>query len=232
MAEQLILFGTRLLDKATFRNYYAGRNLQVMEFLEHWTVKNELFAYLSGNKGVGKTHLLQACCHQVNQQGLNAIYLPMEEKQHFSPNVFEDLENLDLVAIDDVQQITGDAAWEEALFHLYNRMRAANKRLIISSNLPASELNVKLADLASRLAWGIAFHLQRLTDEEKILALQMRANARGMKLPVEVANYLFTRYSRDMSDLFFLLDTLDKASLAEQRKLTIPFIRDILPSKN
>jgi DnaA family protein len=64
-----------------------------------------------------------------------------------------------------------------------------------------------------------------MTDEQKITALQQRANQRGMELNDEVGRYLITRFSREMPNLISLLDTLDRVSLAEQRRLTIPLVK-------
>ena len=61
-----------------------------------------------------------------------------------------------------------------------------------------------------------------------MLALQYRAQQRGVVLPDDVAKFLLNRLSRNMSDLIAHLDRLDKASIREQRKITIPFIKDIL----
>jgi DnaA family protein len=130
--------------------------------------------------------------------------------------------------LDDVHCIGGSAEWEEAIFHLFNRLSEHKTRLIVGSTVLPSHLTLRLPDLISRLSWGLVMQLQELTDDEKMCALQHRARQRGFALPAEVARYLLQRCPRDMHALYAVLDRLDYASLAEQRRLTIPFVRDYL----
>jgi DnaA family protein len=182
-----------------------------------------------GAPGVGCTHLLQAACNRANQLNLAAMYLPLEHLYHQSPTLLEGLENLDLICIDDMQCIAGLPQWEEALFHLYNRLRAApNTCLLVAGTGPVNQLKINLADLSSRLQWGVVYQLHALSDEEIATALQIRAKARGLILTEEVAHYLIRRCPRTMSVLYQHLESLDKASMAAQRRLTIPFIKNIL----
>lgn len=85
-----------------------------------------------------------------------------------------------------------------------------------------------MANLRSRLYWDLVFQIVSLTDTEKIKALQMRSNDRGLELPDAVGQFLLYRYLQDMSLLFNLLDKLDLTSLITNRKLTIPFVKTAL----
>ena len=67
-----------------------------------------------------------------------------------------------------------------------------------------------------------------LDDNEKLLVLQYRARQRGIFLSDDVAKYLLNHLSREMKSLIISLDTLDKASIIAQRKITIPFIKETL----
>src|ERR1700733_1612221 len=84
------------------------------------------------------------------------------------------------------------------------------------------------ADLGSRCAAGVVFQLRALDEQEQHAALQLRARLRGLELPLETWQWLQRRLPRDMRTLHQLLDTLDEASLAAQRRLTVPFIREVL----
>ncbi len=184
------------------------------------------YVYLWGKPGVGRSHLLQACCHQAEQHSLTTAYLPLSEP--LAPEMLENLECLDLVCLDDIDIVLGKPVWEQALFHFFNRIKDSDKHLVISGNCPPRELAVTLADLQSRLTSGTIFQLNQLTDTEKLQALQLHAHNRGMELSNDVGEFLLRRCTRDMLGLFAILDKLDKASLAEQRKLTIPFVKQSL----
>ena len=221
--------GVGLRDDATFDNYHPGANATLVECLSHQFDDNgEPFLYLWGGDGVGRSHLLQAACHQASARDLRTLYLPLEELGHFPPLMLEDVERLDLVAIDDLDRVVGRKRWEEALFHAFNRLRDSGKRLLIAADRPPRQLDIKLADLASRLTWGMTFHLRQLSDEDRMQALKLRAHLRGMELPDEVARYILHRGARELSELFRSLEVLDNASLSAQRKLTIPFVKQAL----
>lgn len=145
-----------------------------------------------------------------------------------SPAMLEGLEQQQLVALDDVDSIAGAAVWEEALFHFYNRIQETGTRLVVTSSCPPTQLPIKLADLKSRLSTALVFHLHPLSDSEKVSVLQLHAKERGMVLSDEIGRYLLQSHSRDLSVLFKLLNRLDNASLVDQRKLTLSFVRSVL----
>lgn len=224
-----LTLGVGLKDEATFANYYCGQNQLLIEELKKTACgQGERVIYFCGTGGEGRTHLLQACCHEATQHSLNSVYIPLENIQDFSPAIFEGLETLPLVCVDDVHKIAGKPEWEEAFLHAYNRIRDNNGRLIMTANVMPKMLGLILSDVASRLSWGMVFQLQALTDEEKLQVLIMRATRRGMTLLEEVGRFILTHCPRHMSTLFAALDALDKASLAAQRKLTIPFVKEVL----
>ncbi|QEA40302.1 DnaA regulatory inactivator Hda [Pistricoccus aurantiacus] len=218
-----------LRDTATFANFHPGANASLVEALRNqFDSRGEPFVFLWGGESVGRSHLLQAACHQASARDLRALYLPLEELGHFPPLMLENIERLDLVAIDDLECVLGRSRWEEALFHCFNRLRDADKRLIVSARAAPRQLAVKLPDLASRLGWGVTFHVQSLDDPGRLEALKLRARDRGMSLSEEVARYILHRGPRRLDELFAMLESLDHASLSAQRKLTIPFVKRVL----
>ncbi|WP_372868413.1 DnaA regulatory inactivator Hda [Pseudomonas sp.] len=224
--------GVRLRDDATFANYYPGANAAALGYVERlceaeagWA---ESLIYLWGGAGVGRTHLLQAACLRFEQLGEPAVYLPLAELVEHGPNMLDNLEQFELVCLDDLDAVAGRSDWEEALFHLFNRLRDSGRRLLLSASSSPRELSVKLADLQSRLTLALVFQLQSLSDEDKLRALQLRASRRGLHLSDEVGRFILTRGERSMSALFELLERLDQASLQAQRRLTIPFLKEIL----
>lgn len=229
MINNQLTLGVGLKDEATFANYFAGKNqLLIEELKKSASGLGERFIYFCGAGGDGCTHLLQASCHEANQHHLRSVYLPLSQLSDYSPDIFESLESLDLVCVDDLHRIAGKKDWEEAFFHAFNRMRDGNTRLIVTANVMPKSLGLALPDVVSRLVWGMVFQMQSLTDSEKLQVLMMRADRRGMSLSEEVGKFILTHCPRHMSTLFAALDALDKVSLAAQRKLTIPFVKTVL----
>lgn len=222
--EQLALrIGLR--EGINFDNFLSSGNEAVLHQLKEG---DEPFVYLWGSMGSGRSHLLQALCHQSDQAGNSVVYFSLLDYQALDVAMVEGMEHYALVAIDDIDTIAGDPAWEEALFHLYNRVRDAGSRMVAAASAPPSAAGFHLPDLISRLSWGPVYQLQGLDDNGKAAALQLRSRRRGMELSDEVAAYLLKHASRDMTSLFALLDDLDRASLRAKRRLTIPFVRELL----
>jgi len=224
----------RLRDVSSFENYFVARNREAVEHLQRAVqgLGGALLApaswlYLWGEPGTGKTHLLEAACRAAQEQGHAPLYVPLADKADITPALLEDIEQVPLVCVDDVDAIAGDTAWEAALFVLYERLRAHGGMLVLAARTSPAGIGLKLADLATRLTAGLVYQLQSLSDAEKIAALRLRAQRRGLQMTEEVANYLLTRFPRDTPSLFALLDRLDTATLAAQRRLTIPFLRDL-----
>ncbi len=228
MNKQLAL-AIQLNDEATLNNFNWHNNhllKQQLDTMLHF--KSEKILYLWGSHGSGKSHILQGCCQAVNQNQ-SAIYLPLTLLKEWGPESIEGLEEQALICIDDIDTIASDKAWEEALFHLYNKIKDTENNLLIISGIHAPTINpIQLADLRSRLSWGLVLQLHELTDEEKIHTLKLLALQRGFDLPHKVVQFLIKRCSRNMHDLHQILDRLDKASLQAHRKVTIPFVKDIL----
>lgn len=225
--------GVSLNDEATFANFYLpaeGGNRQAVAALAgQLDADGERLLYLWGASGAGLTHLLQAACHRAHASKRSAQYLPLKDLAGFAPDsLFEGLETQELICLDALDAVIGNRIWEEALFDLFNRVHETGNRLVFSALLGPKELTLQLEDLRSRLNWGVVYQVEVLSDEEKQAALRMRARARGMEMSREVAQFILSRAPRDMNELFVLLDRLDELSLQEQRKLTIPFVKQVL----
>ncbi len=222
-----------LRESATFANYVSGGNAQpVIALQQACAGAAERFVYLWGGDGVGKSHLLQAACHSATAAGEGSVYLPLSEPG-LVPEMLDGLEQMAVVAIDNLDGVAGNRVWETAIFHLYNRIRdQGHGVLLVAANQPLPAQPLTLPDLHSRLAWGLVFQLQNLSDDEKLAALQQRAHQRGFELSEEVGRYLLRHYQRDMTALFELLELLDQRSLAQQRRLTIPFVKEVIGTES
>ncbi len=224
-----LTLGLSLRDEALFDNFCATHNEEIISELKITVAeKADKFIYLSSGTSLGKSHLLQACCHYAQEKGLVSVYLPLKNYKAFNVDILQGLEHLDVVCIDDLQCIANQAEWEEAFFHFYNRLQATNTSLIIAASKIPNALGILLPDLVSRLNSGKIYQLQPLTDYEKLNILIKRAYHRGITLSADVGKFILNHYPRNMGSLFSALDNLDKASLTAQRRLTIPFVKEVL----
>jgi DnaA family protein len=184
----------------------------------------ERIFYLWGEQGSGKSHLLQASC-----QLTPCAYLPLKELIRVGPEILENLEHLNLIAIDDCDHVAGNQEWEEALFHCYNKVLTQEKtRLLFASTKPLATLNIHLPDLRSRLSAAMIFHVLPLDEAACLALLEERAHIQGLELPEEVKHYLMRRFPRNPGQLLEIFEKLDKAAWQEQRKLTVPFVKKTL----
>jgi len=231
-ASSQLPLGLSLRSAATFDNFYIGKNAEIIDILKKAaTGIGERIIYLCGIKDTGCSHLLQAACHFANELQHTSIYLPLKELSALPCEILQGFENYSLVCIDDLQVIAGMLHWEEAIFHLFNRLYDNNACIITAAHDLPKALKIKLADLQSRLEWGIIQQVHALNDEEKIKVLIMKANARGMFLAEDVGRFILNHVPRHLDNLFNVLDALDNASLVAKRKLTIPFIKEVLHLK-
>ncbi len=216
-------------DALDFNLYLTGANVELQTMLQQTAEGTQRRSvYLWGGEGTGKSHLLQAACKRAAEHARAVAYIPLRLFSDQPSAVLDGLDQQQLVCVDDAQLIRDNRQWEEALFHLYNRLHDHDATMIISATVAPDALNLSLPDLASRFSWGLVYQLQELTDEEKFDVLQQRADARGFSLSNEVIDYLKVHARRDMSFLMTLLDRIDESSIIEQRKITVPFVKKLI----
>lgn len=220
--------GIRIPDRAVFGTFLPARNAEAVQHLKSMAQgKAAGAAWVCGAPGTGKTHLLQAVCAEAGET-MRAGYLPMAELGRLGPAVLEGFPQLDCLCLDDLDQVVGSHDWERALFGVFREIEERGGRLIAAAHAPPALLGWTLRDLGSRMAASAVFQLKLLDEAEQQEALRLHANARGFELPDETARWLQRRFPRDMASLYKVLDTLDEAALAAQRRLTVPFIRTVL----
>ncbi|MAM70495.1 MAG: DnaA regulatory inactivator Hda [Gammaproteobacteria bacterium] len=183
------------------------------------------FYFIWGRPGSGKSHILQALCGGFE----NAVYLPLKELSRHGEGILDGLEQLDLICIDDIQQVISSPAWEARLFKLFNDVQQdSTSHLIISSDQAPAALDYALPDLKSRFSSGMVYQLHELDEAGKLEALKKRAASVGMPLDDDVLQYICSRTERSTHHLFNVLEELEKLSLSEKRKLTIPFVKSLM----
>jgi DnaA family protein len=214
---------------SVFENYYTGKNeplINEISSVEKISSLQQVFIW--GGKNLGKSHLLQATCSRFSSEGRNSVYLPMKEIKLHNTSIIDGLESISLICIDDISEICGNRKWELAVFNLINSVRATKNCILISSDQAPDHLKITLADLKSRFSWGPVYKLQELNDAQQVDAIALRASFLGFDLPKESAKFLQNHLKRDMQHLSNAVLSLEKETLVQQRKITIPFIKSVL----
>lgn len=226
MREQLLLFRPR--SDASFASFFvSAANAPAVHALREWLRRGGGVFYLHGGIGSGRSHLLQAACRE-----LDALYLPLADLAGYDPRqVLDGLGVGKSLCLDDIDAVSMDAAWCEQLFHVFNRCSESGTKLLVSAAQSSTQLRCALPDLQSRLGWGGNFRLQELAADDCASALQLRARERGIELSDEVVAYVLARLRRDLPALLQWLEQLDKRSLIEKKRITIPFVRRLLDTK-
>ncbi len=221
--------GVQLRVSLRFGTFQAGANEEAVAALRLLAAgAGGAPVWLYGSEGCGRSHLLQAACAEAGSRGLMTAYLPLAAARAEGPAMLGGFERLALVALDDLDAVTGQPAWEQALFTLYNELQEQRGGLVVAASGAPSSLPIGLPDLASRLGAAAVHRLQPLAEADQAEALQRRARHHGLELPEDTLTYLTRRAPRDFSALCRLLDELDTEALAAQRRLTVPFVRDWL----
>jgi DnaA family protein len=223
MMEQLPL-RMRLRETARFASFVVGENAQACAVLQGSRPAAPLVVWLWGRAGTGKSHLLQAACAAAGERDEAAAYVDLALTP--SSAMLDGCDTLALVCLDGLDSVAADPEWNAAIFRLHTLLQDGTGRLVVASNAPPASLPLTLPDLRSRLLAADVHQLIELDEAGQCEALRLRAASRGLELSEEAALYLVHRLPRDLHSLFAVLDQLDEASLAAQRKLTVPFLRN------
>jgi DnaA-homolog protein len=220
--------GVGLPDREVFASFLPARNSEALEHSRRVAGGDVVGStWICGPPAAGKTHLLQAICSQVAVSH-RAGYVPLAELASLGVGVLEGLPQLQCVCLDDLEAVVGRLEWEKAIFGLLRELEECGGTLVMAARPPPALLAWALPDLGSRCTAAAVLQLRALDEAEQQQALQLRARLRGFELPEETSRWLQRRFPRDMRRLYELLDTLDEAALAAQRRLTVPFIREVL----
>jgi DnaA family protein len=225
MTQQLLL-DLEPPPQPRFDNFIAGRNAEAVAAVVRLSSARDpsaRFVYLWGEAGSGRTHLLRAACEATSGRYCEGATVSAADLEAAVAGGCRAL------MIDDLE--AADAAVQEALFHAYNVLRDDPRgTLLVAGNAAPRDLALHPAreDLRSRLAWGLAYPLHRLDDDEKDAALVRHAEQRGFPLAPEVRRYLMNHFARDLGSLMQTVEALDRIAREQRRVVTLPLIRDYL----
>lgn len=215
-----------------FEHFHAGDSAAAMAALQRAAAEpGAPWVFLAGPAASGKTHLLAAACQDASDAGRRVQYLSLRTLRGPTERALRGLGGCPLLALDDVDAISGQREAEHALFDLYNRCRAEGTTLLFAARQAPAQLALDLPDLRSRLGACTLAVLRPLDEVQRRHVLRTRAQARGIELDDAVLDWLFLHHARDLGTLGEVLDTMDRASLAAKRRVTVPFLRTLLKDR-
>ncbi|MDA8389359.1 MAG: DnaA/Hda family protein [Gammaproteobacteria bacterium] len=211
-----------LKDPPTFANFWQGSNGESWAAARYLAEGGTGPLYLWGPGQCGKTHLLVAAARLATEAGASCAYVSCDDAPSWA--ALADLPSDALVCIDGLEHAAGRPDGERALFLAFETF-VPHRRLLLAAAGNPSTLPVARADLRTRLASGPVIHMTAPTHDDLVSILVERARHRGLELTHEGAQYLLCRSPREPRLLIEQLAGLDRAALADGRRLTLPFLR-------
>ncbi len=190
--------------------------------------------YLQGDSSVGKTHLLQSACRYKASLKQSAVYLPLKDQSlPFIADSLNGLEQIPLVCIDDIDIKMQQIEWQKSLASLLIKAQTAGSVIALTGKTPYLDWDIKCADLSRALMNVLTITLTPLSKKKDLVdALQRHAKKRGFNLPPQVGQYLVKQFSNQLEELLAVLHLLEQATLAEKKRLSLPFVTEFLKKKS
>lgn len=215
----------------TFDNYLPSAENEVavrhLRSLGGETPEHARQVFLWGARGVGKTHLLQAVCHDAAMRGERAVWLPVEQAMAQGGDAVKGFETMPVVCLDGIDAIGIDSEWQFALFRLINGIRANRGLLLMSGSRAPQRMDFLMRDLSSRVLWGTVYHIRPLSDDDLGQAMRLYAQSRHISLSEQVTRYLIGSFPRDLKTMTGWIDRLCEVARADRRNITVPLIKEL-----
>ena len=222
-----LTFPWNKVNKSSLEGFFISQeNSHLLSLLKDSDFLDDLFIY--GTKESGKTFLLQAMCNSYSSMSKSSLYIPLKKVMNYGIEIFESLENIDLICIDGIEEVISKIEWEKAIFNLINKALISESRLILTSSKDLKSLNFLLPDLESRIRKIQSYELYPINDEDIFDALKYISKLTSINLGDKEARYLVTYSQRNISNLVHILESLDQLSMEMKRKITIPLIKEVI----
>ena len=222
-----LTFPWNKVNKSSLEGFYTSQeNFHLVSLLKDSDFLGDLFIY--GTKESGKTFLLQAMCNFYSSMTKSSLYVPLKKVMNYGVEIFDSLENIDLICVDGIEQVISKIEWEKAIFNLINKALISESRLILTSSKDLKSLNFSLPDLESRIRKIQSYELHAINDKDIFDALKYISKLTSINLGDKEAKYLVTYSQRNISNLVHILESLDQLSMEKKRKITIPLIKEVI----
>ena len=222
-----LTFPWNKVNKSSLEGFFTSReNSHLLSLLKDSDFLDDLFIY--GTKESGKTFLLQAMCNSYSSVSKSSLYFPLKKVMNYGIEIFDSLENIDLICVDGIEEVISKIEWEKAIFNLINKALISETRLILTSSKDLKSLNFSLPDLESRIRKIQSYELYPINDKDILDALKYISKLTSINLGDKEARYLVTYSQRNISNLVHILESLDQLSMEMKRKITIPLIKEVI----
>ncbi len=189
------------------------------------------FYLIWGAQGRGKSYVMQGLHKKYIQDDKKTFHFSFEDKRINSTEILMNLSSLEAIFIEDFESMEDSEDWERGMFNLINECYMNGTKIYLSSNKVTKNMQIRLADLASRLSSFTAIEIPEITEEEKIQALIQSSTRKGLVLDEKTLKYIVNYTSRSLSDLLKLLDELDSFSLQKKKKISPALVREMINTK-
>ncbi|MBU1923401.1 MAG: chromosomal replication initiator protein DnaA [Candidatus Omnitrophica bacterium] len=199
---------------------------------------NPLFIY--GGVGLGKTHLIQAVCHQIKNNGLEGAKICYVSSEKFTNELIDAIlhrttsafrqkyRNLDVLVIDDIHFIAGKESTQEEFFHTFNALYDAHKQIVFSSDRPPKEITNLQERLVSRFGWGLATDIQPPDLETRVAILKKKIEREPVGVPDDVIFFIAQLIKTNIRELEGALIRTIAYSLLEEEPVTLRLTKEVL----
>ena len=172
---------------------------------------NPLFIY--GNSGLGKTHLLNAICHEIrkNYPDMNIMYIRAEQflnefLQSLQNKTIDDFHNkyrnnIDVLLIDDIQFISGKTSTEEEFFHTFDTLVYSGKQVVLTSDRPPKDIQSITDRLKSRFEDGLLADINPPELETRCEIIKRKAKLLNFKIDDSVVEYIAEKIKSNIRQL-------------------------------
>lgn len=203
--------------------FYVGENAPLLHALADLTSHPRAALHsILGPSGSGKTALLAALVEESTEL---AALIDASTLRELGPDAIAATKTIGLLALDELDQLSGDPRCENALFGLLNARHDAQQITVMAMRV---EPIFALADLRSRQQASVHWNLSPLHADDAFLAFIERAQALGIVCTPAVCDFLKPRVERNLKSLFKLLAKIDQHTLSAKRALSVPMLKELL----
>ena len=188
--------------------------------IELFFSNDENFLLLNIKEDLIRNYLFHA---SLNSYKTQPKIIDLKEKM-FNPEEFKN----PMVFIKNLSSDTLNQESEIFLFNGFNYCLNQNTKILFSSNDFIKNLDIKLADLESRLNTVLPVEILNPADEEKMNLINFELQQRGLEINDKEMQYIFTHHSRDLNSLLNLAEKLDEISHQEKKSISINLIKKII----